>query len=176
MVKCDAGNLGMLLTAIVTMLVLVICWLLLSPLELKIDTRIPLISLHWKTIAKVRMEFEGGEWWLKFSSFPYNHKWLFTELFSKRKGRIKKIQLTVAKKSKERNVPLKKIYGVIASSKVLTWQLAMDTSDYCMNARLYPLVFLPGMQGHLHINFSNRNFLVLHILQSPGRVLWTWLK
>jgi hypothetical protein len=55
------------------------------------------------------------------------------------------------------------------------WRLAMDTGDYILNARLFPLNFLPGCRNHLHINFLEENYLYLKIRNYPWKIIYAFV-
>jgi hypothetical protein len=166
----------MFLTATVLMLVLLVCWLSFSPLELKIDTRIPVIFLHWKTIAKLIVVFEYGEWWLKIDTLPYKNKWILFDLIRSKKKKKTKPAGARTQPVKRSSFKLKKVIKLLSSSKVKEWRFAFDSGDFTLNAGLFPLNFLPPFQQHLEINFINKNFLVLKITNSFWRLLNTWFK
>jgi hypothetical protein len=166
----------MVLTAIVLMLVLLVCWLLFSNLELNIDTRIPGLVLHWRTIAKLVLVFEYGDWWLKIYSLPYKNKWRLYELINRKKKKKIKVEGDRSKISKRSPIRFKKIIELLSSSQVNEWRLALDTDDFPFNACLFPLNFLPSCRQRLEINFKGENFLVLRITNSVWRLLNVWFK
>ena len=82
--------------------------ILLSPIELKIDTRIPVISIQWKGIGEAIIIYEEV-WWLKIR-LPFFHKqWSLIQLIlsdKKKKTRVK-VKAVQRKKKKEADVSFK---------------------------------------------------------------------
>lgn len=156
-------------------LLTLLCWLLISPVELEIDSRIPSAKLRWFSIGKAVIWYEN-EWWLNFRVLFYRKTIRFSEI----KKKPKKIKpATVKKKPKSRmsiSRMSKKIIRVIKTFRVKEWQLAVDCGDHTRNAQLYPLNFLPGTFKHLHINFSDENYLVLKIRNRPWKILYAILR
>lgn len=161
------------LIGILVFLVLILCWLLIAPLLLEVDTRVPQASFRWKSIGKMQIWYDG-KWKLYFQVFFFRKTICLSELQSK--PHQKKVR--APKKKKKRNVKriLKKMIRVLKTFRVTEWRLAMDTGDYTRNAYLYPLNFLPYTFTHLDINFRDENFLVLRIQNRPWKMIYAFLK
>jgi len=71
---------------------------------------------------------------------------------------------------------LKLAVRIIRSFRVHYWQWALDTGDNTLNAKLYPVNYLPGCYGHLKVNFIGDNYLGFRISNRPWRVLWALIK
>ncbi|MBG7629219.1 MAG: hypothetical protein IZT56_02190 [Bacteroidetes bacterium] len=57
---------------------------------------------------------------------------------------------------------------LLKSFKIKRFDLNIDTGDYTLNAKLYPLfLFLNNGVGHFNVNFENRNQFVLHLQNRP---------
>lgn len=54
-----------MLWIILLLIILLPAWILLSPLEFKMDTRVPVIMVQWKSIGNATLFYEEEEWWLK---------------------------------------------------------------------------------------------------------------
>lgn len=154
---------------------LLLCWLLVSPLEIEIDTRSPKAELRWLGIGGVKVWYEE-EWWLSLRILFYRKTIRFSEI----KPKPKKIKEAATKKKQKRKLKiarmLEKIICVTRTFRVTEWQLAVDTGDHAGNAQLYPLNFLPYTFGHLHVNFRNENFLLLKVRNRPWRILYVFLR
>jgi hypothetical protein len=147
---------------------LIIGWLLLAPLQLQIDTRIPEISLRWITVGKAIIGYEQGKWYLKISALFLFKRWEVEKLIFKSKKKAPRVK---SKKKATHYNWLKKFANVVKTFRVTGWQLAMDTGDAAKNAWLYPLNFYPGTRHHLYINFLDENYFLLEIRNSPWRVI-----
>ncbi|HRG81753.1 MAG TPA: hypothetical protein PLO99_04510 [Chitinophagaceae bacterium] len=65
---------------------------------------------------------------------------------------------------------------VFRSFSVEKWQLAIDTGDATLNARLYPLNWIPVLQGHLFVNFNGDQHFQCRIRNTGWRLLWAWFR
>lgn len=79
------------------------------------------------------------------------------------------------KKLKPKSI-LKKITQVISTLQITEWQLAIDSGEYNLNARLYPLNFLSWTSGHLFINFQGNNYLVAKLRGQPWKIALAFIK
>jgi hypothetical protein len=147
---------------------LIIGWLLLAPLQLQIDTRIPEISLRWITVGKAIIGYEQGKWYLKISALFLSKRWELEKLVLKSK---KKAHGVKSKKKARHYNWLKKFTNLVKTFRVTRWQIAMDTGDPSKNAWLYPLNFYPGARHHLYINFLDENYFLLEIRNSPWKLI-----
>jgi hypothetical protein len=159
---------------IITLLFLLLAWLLLSPLELIIDTRIPVATIRWIGVGKARMIYEKEEWWMNVSILFFRRKWALEKIIFAEK---KKKKHTRQKQKKRMSSKIfQKIFSVLRTFRVRQWQITIDSGDDIENAWLYPLNFFPYMKQHVYINFVDENFLVLTIRNIPWRMVYAWIK
>ncbi|MFI5133127.1 MAG: hypothetical protein ACHQEB_02270 [Chitinophagales bacterium] len=147
--------------------------MLISPILIQIDTRIPKAELRWVSIGKILLWHEE-EWWLSFQVFFFRKKIRLAAIKTtttkigkepgKKKRKLKMIQL------------LKKMIRVMKTFRVIEWQLGIDTGDYVRNAWLYPLNFLPDSRGHMQINFRDENYFFIRIKNHPWKILYAYLR
>ncbi|MBS1511600.1 MAG: hypothetical protein JST86_12210 [Bacteroidetes bacterium] len=160
---------------ILIFLVLAIVLLLLSVIELVVDTRIPMAGIHFGVWGSARIWHKDG--WLLYLHVPFYHKTI-PLTGSIRKG--SKAAPVHKDRPLKKRIPLKKVLkkstAVLKTFSVDEYTLAVDTGDFTVNARLYPLNFLPGARNHLFINFHNNNFLVLKLHNYPWRMLYALLR
>lgn len=154
---------------ILLLIILLALWLLLAPMQLEIDTRLPGAGLRWFSIGRARIWYDK-EWWLSFRVFFYRKT---LRLASVRPGPKK---IGTGRVKKRSGFSLKKMIRVLRSFRVQEWKLAIDTGDYPLNAQLYPLNFADRFRNHLLVNFNEENFLYVRIRNSPWRVLWAYLR
>ena len=152
-----------------------ICWLLISPVEVEIDTRIPHAKLQWFGIGTAALSYDD-EWRLSMHILFFRKTIRFSEI----KKKPKKIQAETAKKKPKQGKNIRKLLNktarIIKTFRVTDWELAIDTGDQTSNAQLYPLNFLPGTFSRLHINFWNESYLVLKIRNRPWKMVYEFLR
>jgi hypothetical protein len=162
--------------AIIIFLLLILCWLFLTPLELRVDTRIPQVSLQWFSIGKAIVVYENEKWWLKMRVLFFYKQWDLEKLIfpdNKKKKRITRVQ----KKRKRGKIKwLRKFAALLKTFRVTKWQIALDTSDNIKTAWLYPLNFFSYTRQHLYINFNDENYLVLNIRNAPWKIVYAFLR
>ena len=142
---------------------------------MEIDTRIPGAGLRWISIGNVRVWYEN-EWLLSMRILFYRKTIRISEI----KRTPKKINDGKTKKKEKRKMEivriLKKMIRMLKTFRVTEWNVAIDTDDYIRNAQLYPLNYLPGILGHLHINFQDENYVVLKIRNRPWKIIYAFLR
>jgi len=163
------------LIGIVVFLLLILCWLLISPLVINIDTRIPNAGIRWVSIGNARIWFEE-EWWLSMRILFFRKTFRLAEIKGKpRKTKVRK-EIKESKRKTNINRMMMKIVRVIKTFRVTKWELAVDSGDYSRNAQLYPLNFLPYTFKHLYVNFRDENYLLLTIRNRPWKILYSFLR
>ena len=158
---------------IILVLILFIAWLLLSPVIMEIDTRVPHAGLRWVSIGNVNIWYDE-EWWLSMQILFFRK----TIRFSNLKRKTKKTRKRIAKKKKKGNPisKLSKMIMVIKTFRVTEWHLSVDTNDPVLNAQLYPLNYWHSVYGHLNINFNEENYLLVRIRNRPWKILYAFMR
>ena len=158
---------------ILVFLVLILCWLLIAPLLLEVDTRVPQATFRWKSIGKMQIWYDG-KWRLSLQVLFFRKTICLSEM--KSKPHPKKVR--ALKKKRKRNITrlMTKMMRVFKTFRVTEWRLAIDTGDYTHNAYLYPVNFLPYAFKHLDINFRDENYLVLQIRNRPWKMIYAFLR
>lgn len=164
----------MILVILLALIVLLVCWLLFSVMELKIDTRIPQASFKWKSIGTIILVYQEDNWWLKLQVLFFKKDWMLQQLFLAKKK--KKQAPTVVKKQRSKSAPWSKLFKIFKTFRVVQWQIAADTGNYVTNAQLYALNFYPQLHGHVVINFSDENYFVFITRNSLWRMLYAWIR
>jgi len=162
----------MLFIWIILFLLLIICWLLFSPFEFQVDTRVPQAYFKWRSIGTAQAIYENEMWILRIRVLFFSGQWELEKLIF-RKKKNKKVKK--AKHRSNKRSPLK-FLNLIKSFRVLKWELAIDTNDSIKNAWLYPLNFVPFTRQHLFVNFSDENYLFLVIRNAPWKVVYALLR
>lgn len=167
--------LGML-WIILLLIILLPAWLLLTPLEFKIDTRVPVIMVQWKSIGNATIFYEDEEWWLKVRVLFFSKKWdLVQIIFADRKKR-KKIVQSPRKKSGRKSMSFLKFFKILKTFQIVQWEIAYCAKDYTENAYRYWLNFSPLTRGHVRVNFFDENYFVLIIRNKAWRMAYAFLK
>jgi len=165
-----------MLWIILFLLISILAWILLSPLEFKIDTRVPVIMLQWKSIGSATLFFEDEDWWLKVSVLFFPKKWnLVQMIFAGRKKR-KKIRQSHSKESGRRFVTALKFFKILKTFQILQLEIAFSADDNSKNAWWYWLNFFPLTRKHIRTNFIDQNYLVLVIKNKLWRMAYAFIK
>ena len=151
-------------------LMLIVCGLLLTPMILAIDTRIPEIKFSWKGIGIAAINYKEEEWLLRFRIFFYAKEIQLRNI----KGRKMKQEKSKRKKRNPRKM-MRKFLAVMKTFRVPVWRISIDTGDYVYNAWLYPLNCFIGTE-HYQINFHEENYLVLELRNNLARMLYAWFR
>jgi len=158
------------------LILLLLIWILLSPLEFKIDTRVPVIMIRWKAIGSAALIFENEEWWLKIRVLFFSKKWNLIQMFFSGKKKRAKIN----KKRRKENVRKKKtifrILKVLKTFRIVEWEIAYSAEDNVKNAYWYWLNFFPLTRKHVHINFRDENYLIVVIKNKIGRMVYAFIE
>ena len=152
---------------------LILGWLLLAPLQLQIDTRIPEISFRWISVGKAKIVYEQDKWWLKISVFFFFKQWDLEGLIFKPKKKVRKNR---PKTKRGLSKWLRKLFNLIKTFRVTKWQIAIDTGDDVRNAWLYSLNFYPGIRRHFCVNFFDESYLLLEIRNAPWKMVYALMK
>jgi len=160
---------------LIIFLFLILVWLLLTPFELQVDTRIPQVSLRWISIGRATAFYDNERWTIRLRVLFVNKQWDLEELIfaNKKKRRARK---RTAKQRKQGMGKFRKFLNVIKSFQMTECKVAIDTEDSLRNAWLFPLNFLPTTQEYCWVNFIDENYLVLRIRNAPWKVAYAFLK
>ena len=160
---------------ILIVLLLILCWLAFAPFEFQIDTRALQASLGWMGIGRAMIVYESEKWMVKIKVLFFKKQWELEKIIfrEKTKKRLKKIS---RQKSSRKRRMLDTIFNIAKTLKVTKWQIAIDTGDVLMNAWLCSLNFYPPVHRHLLINFSNENYLLLVVRNTPWKLVRTFMR
>ncbi len=161
---------------IIIIFLLILCWLLLTPLELQIDTRTPEASLRWISIGKAIVMYEKDKWWLKVRVLFFYKQWELEKLIFGEKKKKKRIKRIPKKRKTGKGKWLKKSFNLLKTFRVIQWQIAIDTGDSIKNAWLYPLNFFSHTRQHLYINFIDENYLTLKVRNAPWKIAYAFIR
>lgn len=164
----------MVITIIIAVICLFIIWLLIAPVIVEIDTRIPEARMQWMGIGNCKIWY-SQQWLLHFQVLFY-HKTVRLGEKTRRKKKPADDRKKVSTRKSNVNKNIRKGIRVISSFKILQWQLAIDTGDYSNNAMLYCLNFNPALYDHLQINFGDENYLFIRIRNQVWKMLYAFIR
>jgi len=88
------------------------------------------------------------------------------------KKNTKKVKKIQSQRRKSSSKWIGKILRIIKTFKIKQLQIAIGSSDNTINAKLYPLNFLPLTRQYIYINFIEENYLLLTIKNQPFRIIY----
>lgn len=163
------------------LLMLVLIWLLWTPIRLEIDSENSHFQLEWRHIARVRWLPEQALDCLFIKALFWERQLYLTN------HPVKRTQTVSAPKVKKappvkKPLPLKTIWRLtrhlLQSFEVKRFQVQWDSDDFIWNARVFPLAWFLSTRwnARVQINFMGRRELALVLENRPGRMLWAVLQ
>ncbi|MGA9240180.1 hypothetical protein [Robiginitalea sp.] len=161
----------MVLTMALLLLAAILIYVLLIPLELVIDSYTGRYYLRVGFLARLSLEKDPLELLrLHLQVLFLNFYWRPSEI--RAWGRKRKTPKSNAKSAKKQNMTLTQVRRLIRTFSVKALRLEIDTGNPVLNARLVPLSYMLGRRtGAIGINFCNRNFILLHVVNRPINIL-----
>jgi len=154
---------------IVILLFLLFCWMLVSPLLLELDSASETARFTWPGIGSASLSHDS-HWQIFFRVFFFSKKLILSG------NKKKRARVTQKKKQKSKiRVPLYRIVNCLKTFRVVEWKIAIDTGDYALNAKLFPLNFHPILQHHMEVNFVEKNYFYIKIRNYPWRLIYAFL-
>jgi hypothetical protein len=151
-------------------------WILLSPLEFKIDTRVPVIMIRWKSIGNAMLSYENEEWVLKIRVLFFFKMWDLEEMIFSDKKKRKRTNKSRPKKNGRKRKTISKVFKILKTFRIVRWEITFCADDLTLNAYYYWLGFFPLTRQHVHINFMDKNYLVLGIRNRIWRMAYAFIK
>lgn len=140
-------------------LIVLLAWLLISPLILQVDTRRNEYALRWVGLVKasfipmpadILLRLQLPFWRRDFS--------LLKLLATPQKNKRRTVKKASSGTRKTGRFTWRRFRRLIKSFRVEYFRLELDTDDYVTNAYLYPLCYaLRIPKGFVAINFQGRN-------------------
>lgn len=94
----------------------------------------------------------------------------------KMKSKQKKANKDEGELKLKKQMPFKKMFRIIRTFKITRFLLDIDTDDYILNAKLYPLFVLLKYNGvNCNVNFQGRNQLVLCVRNRPIHIIKSFI-
>ncbi len=133
------------------------------------DTKNHTYFIKLKGLAKVSFEPDK----LEVLKIKLRVAFMNFDFYPLRKShRPKKEKVGEKRPTKRRKISPKKILALLRSFKLKRFDLNMDTGDFVLNAKLYPIFnFLDYHAGGFNINFQGNNRLVLMASNRPINII-----
>jgi len=163
---------------IVILVLLLLCWLLFSPFLLELDTATSSARFTWWGIGTASVWYEGG-WWMYFRILFFHKQMRLNKrrgVNTERRGEKRRSENEGKRKKPKSHFPFYKMVKCLRTFRIKEWKLSVDTGDYALNARLYPLNFVPEFQHHLDINFMDRNEGSIKLVNAPWKILYAFIR
>lgn len=160
----------MVLLYVFTALILLVAWPLLSTVVMRLDTRLPRLTIEWKTVANLQATYEQQTISLEIRTLFFHRTW------SPATTRDRKPRKRQPTKKRHSRPAFSRIIRVLKKCRLDSLDLAVDTDNPLLNAWLYPLNYISLPAGRMiRINFENDSYLRLQISARPWRLLAAWI-
>lgn len=161
------------------MLIGLLSWILLAPMQLEIDTGVQLYEFRWRTIGKVGLTPTPNDLTVYWQLFFFSKEYSLTALVARQQSKPKRKKQLKKKKPKKKRFKrrswrkwLRKGNAVVNSFKVREFYLNLDTDDYILNSYLVPVFFfLSRNRNGWNINYKGESELRLSVENSPWRII-----
>lgn len=162
---------------LLSVLLVFLLYLLFVPIIIFVDTDQRAYFVQLKGLAKASVEGDQREIMRIRLDALFTHFYFYPlRKRSKSKSKTKKVS-TDRKKSLAKTKSKWLRYGqigrrIIQSFQFKKFQVVVDTGDCIQNARLYPAAaFLDAYVGDFQVNYRNRNYLGIHLVNRPINLL-----
>ena len=162
----------MVLLYIILFVVLLVVGLLFVPIQIFVDTEDRRYFASLRGLARASLESDQKE------LLRIRLKVLFFErcFYPLRKPAKTKKKAIARKTGRKRKIRFTNMLRFVKSFKVKKFSLDMDTGDYVVNAKLYPVfILLDRYVGSFQINFHDKNRLVMDVRNNPFRILRSFI-
>jgi hypothetical protein len=162
------------LLIILSVLMLLFLWVILAPIELVVDTRVPVVHVRLVSIGIVSVLFRQDEFWLNVQIFFMQFNWRMEDFTKKKKEPLPK---SARKKKINSAKVFSKMLRVLKGFRVKQFELRLNPSDYTVTGRLYPLNFIPLPAPYkLSVSLSEDAYLMMIIRTAPWRMAYALVR
>lgn len=164
----------MVFILLVLILILIISWMLLTPIQLNIDSTKNTYLLVWKGIASARLIPKPNDIHLRFKIFFWKKDYF--PLREKPSLFKKKAKKKDSKEKNKKSLSLSKLSEkakrILSTFQVKILRLRLDTDDYVRNSLLFPIFyFLRKKNVQLSINYEGNSEVELLVENRLYRLL-----
>lgn len=169
------------LLIILSLFLLLLCYLLIAPLVLDIDSTKGLLRFRYHYLASARLRVQDDIPFLDVRILGWKKSINLFAAPAQGKTSEQKATTTAKKRQnrgKRRRVPLAKLKAVLKSFRVRRCFVRVDSGNMQLNGMLYPLFLWLSMAAGLDvsINFCNRNEMIVKIDNNIARMLGAYLR
>ena len=151
-----------------SVIILLLLWIFFAPLELIIDTRVPLALMRLRSIGKVSIDLQQDDLWVSLKVFFMRFHWRLQDL-AKKKSVTK--STSVKKQKVATGKPFAKMLRVLKSIEVKNFELQLSPPDYALTGQLYPLNFIALPAPYkLSVTFSEEAYLMVRTTTAAWRI------
>lgn len=158
----------MILLIVSTIIFLTVLYILFTPIILNINTLSKEYYFQFSGLFKANWELHEVEIFrIRLRVFYFN--FYFYPLRNWKLKKPKKRKWLTGKKTK---YGIRECYQLAKTFQVKRFSLNIDTGDYTLNAKLYPVfALLNNRVGDMHINYNGHNELVLRVQNRPINII-----
>jgi hypothetical protein len=127
-------------------------------------------------VGRAIVTYQNDTWWLSLKVFFFHKQWDLEKLIFDKRKKKKTVRHPHKRAALKKTNRAKKFLSVVRSFRITKWQIAVDTGDVTKNAWLYALNFTRHTRRHLHINFTDENYMLLVIRNAPWKLAHAFLK
>ena len=154
-----------------SVIILLLLWIFFAPLELIIDTRVPLALMRLRSIGKVSIELQQDDLWVSLKVFFMRFHWRLQDLAKKTRKRSATKSPSEKKQKVATGKPFAKMLRVLKSIEVKNFELQLSPPDYALTGQLYPLNFIALPAPYkLSVTFSEEAYLMVRTTTAAWRI------
>lgn len=169
----------MIILLLFGLLVALVAWVLIAPLQLQIDTSRDHYQIAWKRIGYGKLITRPTEIVVRLKLLFWQKEWPLPALVggpSKRTERPTKTEQPTRKPQKDR-APRFKVRALLRTFQLKQLRLHLDTDDFVLNSYLFPIFhFLNRENRELKINYRGEAFLQMVVENQLYRIIWALLR
>ncbi len=161
------------------LLIALVSWVLIAPLQLQVDTSRDRYQLEWKSIGYGRLITRPTDIAIRLKLLFWQKEWPLQALvggWSKRTEHPSDTEKP-ARKTKKDRAPRFNVRALLRTFQLKQLRLHLDTDDFVLNSYLYPIFyFLSSKNRELKINYDGEAFLQMVVENRLYRILWALLR
>lgn len=153
------------MTVLISVLVLLLLsWVLFTPIILKIDTYTQLYLLQWRGIGSVSLQWIKDDLLVQLSIWFWKKDFYPIQAMLEKAAPSKKAQPKKTKRKWGTKNWKRKAQKLFTSFQVKKFRLVLDTGDYIQNSYLFPVFhFLSRPPWQLSVSYQDDSALQLHV-------------
>lgn len=160
------------------LLVALLAWVLIAPLQLQIDTTTGRYQIEWKSIGYGRLITRPTVIAIRLKLLFWQKEWPLQALVGGRSKRTERPTDTEkpTRKTKKDRAPRFNVRALLRTFQLKQLRLHLDTDDFILNSYLFPIFyFLSGRNRDFKINYEGEASLQMVVENRLYRVLWAML-